>query len=342
MCRDLLDKTIAGLRWIVIGLLAGVLIGAVGGVFAKLIVAVTELRLAHFWMILLLPAAGVLIIFCYHAIGSREDKGTNTVITAIREDQEVPMQMAPLIFIATVLTHLSGGSVGREGAALQLGGSMGNALGRILRLDSAERRIVIMTGMSAAFAALFGTPLAAAVFAMEVSAVGVMNYSALVPCSVAALAAQQVAAAMGVHGISVKLADVPALTASTALQIGAMAVIFALVSVFFCLAMHKTEEVMEGRIHQEYVRILLTAAILIALTLLVGDQTYNGVGGGTIMTCITEEGKVVPSYAFLLKILFTAITLAGGFKGGEIVPALFVGATLGSTLGGLFGISTTL
>ena len=145
-----------------------------------------------------MPFGGLLIVFLYQKIG-KEDRGTNQVLSTIRSQDEVPLRSAPLIFIATALTHLLGGSAGREGAAIQLGGSIGNQLGRWIHLDEEDRHVIVMCGMSAAFSAVFGTPMAAAVFAMEVVSVGVMYYAALLPCVVASLVAYDFAGSFGIH-----------------------------------------------------------------------------------------------------------------------------------------------
>ncbi len=339
---EVIKELLSGIRWIIFGIICGIIIGAIGALFALSIGTVTALRQAHPWILFALPVAGIIIIFCYHLIGSREDKGTNTVITAIREEQTVPPQMAPLIFLSTVLTHLCGGSAGREGAALQLGGSLGNILGSIFHLNKQDRKRMIMCGMSAAFSALFGTPLAAAIFSLELSTVGFMYYSALVPCVVSALTAHAVAGFLGASESELILQSIPAFGIKTAVLAGIIAILCALVSVVFCVSMHRCEDLMESKIHNEYLRIILAAAVIILMTLLVGDQTYNGAGSQIIAACISTEGQAVPAYSFLLKILFTAVTLAGGFKGGEIVPSLFIGATLGSTLGNIFGMSAPL
>ena len=165
-------------KWAVFSSITGLVVGAFSTLFAECLKLVTRFfRTANPWMILLLPLVGIVIVFLYHIFHYKNDKGTNMVLSTIHaEDPELPFKMAPLIFISTTLTHLFGGSAGREGAALQLGGSIGNQLGRWFRFDEKDRRIVVMCGMSAAFSAIFGTPIAAVVFAMEVVSVGVMSY----------------------------------------------------------------------------------------------------------------------------------------------------------------------
>lgn len=177
------------LKWTALGASAGAIVGTAGAAFAYCLQLVTDFRTAHPLLVLGLPLAGLLIVFLYHSAGIRESRGTNLVLASIRTDEPIPFAMAPLIFAGTVLTHLFGGSAGREGAALQLGGSIAQNLARRLRLSSGSRRLLTMCGMSACFSALFGTPMSAAFFAMEVISVGIMHYSALVPCAVASVTA---------------------------------------------------------------------------------------------------------------------------------------------------------
>ena len=185
-------------KWAVFSSITGLVVGAFSTLFAECLKLVTQFRTANPWMILLLPLVGIVIVFLYHIFHYKNDKGTNMVLSTIHAETELPFKMAPLIFISTTLTHLFGGSAGREGAALQLGGSIGNQLGRWFRFDEKDRRIVVMCGMSAAFSAIFGTPIAAVVFAMEVVSVGVMYYAALVPCVFASLIASKFARHMGI------------------------------------------------------------------------------------------------------------------------------------------------
>ena len=265
-----------------------------------------------------------------------KDQGTNLVLIAVREAEPMRLRTAPLIFVATILTHLVGGSAGREGAALQLGGSLGAWLGRVVHLDAKDRRVMVMCGMSAAFSALFGTPLTAMLFSMEVVSVGVMYYAALVPCTVSALTAFQVAQAMGLHqspGYEIGLEA--ALGPVTMVQAAALGILCALVSILFCQAVHTAPKVYARFLPNPLLRAAAGGALVLVLTLLVGSQDYNGAGDAVIRRMLA--GETIPA-AFLLKILFTALTLGAGFRGGEIVPALFTGAAFGTLAGPLLGL----
>ena len=231
-------------KWLLYSGATGLLVGAVAAAFHLGIDWGAELRGEHPWILYFLPLGGIAIVLLYRLSGMEKDQGTNLVLTAVREAEPMRLRTAPLIFVATILTHLVGGSAGREGAALQLGGSLGAWLGRVVHLDAKDRRVMVMCGMSAAFSALFGTPLTAMLFSMEVVSVGVMYYAALVPCTVSALTAFQVAQAMGLHqspGYEIGLEA--ALGPVTMVQAAALGILCALVSILFCQAVHTAPKV---------------------------------------------------------------------------------------------------
>lgn len=321
-------------KWLVFAAVIGVVVGVVGALFHHAIEYATELRAENGWLLYLLPLAGVVIVASYQVTGMSDDRGTEFVLSSVRDNKPLRLRTAPLIFLGTVLTHLTGGSAGREGAALQLGGTISSAIGRVSRLDEKDERVITMCGMAAGFSALFGTPLAAAVFAMEVVSVGVMYYAAAVPCVLAALVAQLVAQAMQVSPTAFTLTAVPEIGAISLLQVLALGAGCACVAVLFCWVMHKTPAVYRRITQDPYLRILLGGVMVVILSLLVG-RDYNGAGMAVIEQAVAGEAK---PYAFALKILLTAITLGAGFKGGEIVPAFFAGATFGCTLGALVGL----
>ncbi len=332
-------RLLTSIKWVIFSILSGLIVGLIATAFFFAMQSVTETRLAHPWLILLLPAGGVLIVACYKVLHDEHDTGTNLVLSAIHSGEEIPLRMAPLIFISTLITHLFGGSAGREGAALQLGGSIGNSLGRLFRFDEKDQHIMIMSGMSAAFSALFGTPMAAAIFSMEVVSVGIMHYSALVPCVVSSLVAHGVALFFGVSQEMFPINDVPAFTISSSVKLTILAICCALVSILFCIMLHGCEVLYKKYIKNPYLRAAAGGCIIIILTILVGDQSYNGTGIAIIEKCI--DGTVRPE-AFFVKMLFTALTLGAGFKGGEIVPSFFIGASFGCLFGNMIGFSPTM
>ena len=322
------------LRNLALSLAVGVGVGSYAAGFALLISWITDFRSTHMWLIFFLPAGGLAIVGLYRLCGIKNPKGTNRVLASISQHETLPIIMAPLITVSTAITHFFGGSAGREGAALQIGGSMGRAFGQLVRLD--EKNITIMTlcGMSAAFSAMFGTPLTAAVFAMEVISIGIMHYSAIVPCAAAALSASLMAKLIGVSGeaYSVSFPDFGWIIALKALV---FAIACAVISSVFCILLHKTEEFYHKFLPNQYLRAVCGGVFVIFITMLTGSADYNGAGSDIIVQAV--EGYAVP-YAFIVKMIITALTLEAGFKGGEIVPTLFIGATFGCVFGPLIGI----
>ena len=326
------------IKWFIIAVIIGVVVGLGGTAFNKALGFANDFRNSNSWTIFTLPAAGLVIVFLYTICGLSKDPGTNNIIKGARSDEEVSIKLAPLIFIATFLTHITGGSAGREGAALQIGGSLASPFGKLFRLDKKDLSTLIMCGMSAGFSALFGTPIAAAVFAVEVTIVAAAQYSALVPCMVSALTAVVTAKLFGVEAESFHVVGIPELGGGSAidlLKVTLLGAACAAVSVLFCFAMHNAGHLYKKFIKNDYIRVAAGGAVIILLTLIVGNRDYNGAGMNVIERAF--EGEAFP-LAFLLKIIFTALTLGAGFKGGEIVPSFFTGATFGCFFGGLIGL----
>ncbi len=332
-------RALVSVKWVIFAILVGTVVGLCGSAFYFGMSYVTSLRTAHSWLIFLLPVGGLVIVGLYHLFHDEKDTGTNLVISAIHSGDELPFRMAPLIFVSTLITHLFGGSAGREGAALQMGGSIGNALGRLFRFDEKDKHVMIMCGMSAAFSALFGTPMAAAIFPMEMVSVGVMYYIALVPCVISSLVAHGIAVSFGVSNELFLIGEVPAFGILSSVKISMLAILCALVSILFCVILHQTEYLYKKLFKNPYLRVFAGGCLVVLLTCLVGSQSYNGTGINIIENCI--NGTVRPE-AFLLKMIFTALTLGAGYKGGEIVPSFFTGAAFGCLFGNLLGFSPTL
>lgn len=322
-------------KWLLCAAFTGAVGGVAGSAFHKSVDWAAGLRAAHPWIVWLLPVGGLAIVALYRLAGVRESKGTNLVIQAVRSDERPPLRMTPLIFAGTVITHLVGGSSGREGAALQIGGSLGNGIGELFRMDQKDLRAMTMCGMSAVFAAVFGTPVTAAVFSIEVVSVGILQYSALVPCVVGALTGYGVAGLFGLEPVRFALAALPDFGAVSCAQVVGLSALCAAVSILFCEAMHAAGFAYKKLIPNGYLRAAVGGGIVLGLTLLVGGQTYNGAGMETVAAAVA--GNAMP-WAFVLKLVFTALTLGAGFKGGEIVPAFFVGSTFGCVVGALLGL----
>lgn len=338
--RASLQYILTFLRWVVTGVLIGALCGLVGAVFALAVEGVTHLRQHYDFLLYLLPLGGLLIAGLYRLMKLPLSLGTDEIITTVRTQGHVPVLMAPAIFLSTVLTHLLGGSAGREGAALQLGGSIGAYVGDLTHPKSDARRIFELCGMAALFSALFGTPLTAAVFVIEIIEVGRMNYRAFLPCVVSAVTAALMARLVGVPEEPWYLASgLQAVDAVSSLQAVGVGICCALAAILFCWVMHLSGKTFRQVVKNDYLRIALGGVLVVLMSLMLGSRDYNGGGMQVIFAAL---GGQADPWAFLLKVLFTAVTLSAGFKGGEIVPSFFIGATLGCTVAPLLGMAPAL
>ena len=327
------------LKWGLFGLLMGVLGGLLGAGFHHALHFVTHLRSEHNWLIFLLPVGGLLSVGIYTLFRQRSNRGTNQIIDAVLNGEEVSPLVAPTIFLATATTHLFGSSAGREGAALQLGGATASLLSKIFHLQKNDRKILIMSGMSAVFAGLFGTPLTAALFCMEFESVGTIFSPALLPCYVAAFTAAKISGLLGVHAEGLLQETVAAVTLGNVWKFLILAVLVSFAGILMCWVFHKAEHLAAHHVKNPWIRIVIGGAIIMGLTLLVGDHRYNGAGMDMALGAVEGHAQW---FDFLLKMLFTAITLAAGFKGGEIVPTFCIGATFGCIAGGLLGLDAGL
>lgn len=320
------------LKWMVLGGVIGLVGGIIGSLFHIGVDTATQVRLAHPWVLYLMPVGGLAIVGLYR-LTKTEGKGTNDIIASVHFGEQVPGLLVPVIFVSTVITHLCGGSAGREGAALQIGGGIGYQAGRLLRLGEKDLPLATLCGMSGVFAALFGTPLTATVFALEVISVGVLYYAGLVPCLTAALTGYLVSVLMGVPPTRFTVM-VPGLEVRTMLLVMVLALLCAVVSILFCRGLHGVEHLLKRTLKNPYLRVAVGAAVLIGLTLLTNGD-YNGAGMEVIGRAIA--GQADP-WAWVWKLLFTAITIGCGFKGGEVVPSFFVGAAFGCVAAGWLGL----
>ena len=321
-------------KWLAVAALTGVLCGLIGSAFALSVGYVTRLRAANGWLLYLLPLAGVAVASVYRALRT-EGMGTDDIIDAVHLGKPLSAKLVPSIFIGTVLTHLCGGSAGREGAALQMGGTIGYWSSRALRLDDRDTRTGTLCGMAAFFSALFGTPLSATLFGIMVEDVGLAFSVAFVPGFAAALIAYGVSLACGISPTHFEL-TAPALSIDSTLLVAVLGVACALVARAFCWLLHIMEHEMPRRLPNPWVRAVVGGAAVVALSYLMGVGRYNGAGMGVI-TAAVEQGQALP-WDFICKILLTALTLSAGFKGGEVVPSFYIGATFGCAFGPLLGL----
>ena len=285
-------------RWLLLAGVCGVALGLVAGLFGRSITEVTAFRQSHGWMLYLLPVAGLVIVALYRLDPYKSD--TNRVLEGIQSGTYVPLRMSPLIIISTVLTHAFGGSAGREGAALQLGGSLGGTIGKWLKLDEYDQKVMIMCGMSAAFSALFGTPLTATIFAMEVVSIGIMEYAALVPCAIASLIAREMADLVSAHAEQCPVPASVALDIKSGALIVLLALLCAAVSILFCEVLHRTERLFKSRMKNPWIRVVVGALLVIVLAKVLGTTDYLGAGMNIVERAIHVETEPA---AFLLKII---------------------------------------
>ena len=326
--------------WALMAVAVGAVCGVVGGAFAIVVEEATHLRQHTAWLPWLMPVAGLMIAGLYWLLKLPLSIGTDEIIKTVRTQEGVSIKMAPAIFISTALTHLTGGSAGREGAALQLGGSIGVAMSRLMPSQGDNRRMFQLCGMAALFSALFGTPLAATIFVIEIIDIGKINTRALLPCLISALTAKLVAIGIGAPAEVFPLASGLATTSTvTLLQSAGVGLCCGVMAVIFCHVMHLSGRYMRKAIPNDFLRIAFGGATVALVTMALNLQAYQGSGMHTILEAL--QGHAEP-WAFLLKIVFTAMTLSVGFKGGEIVPSFFIGATLGCTVAPLLGLNPAL
>lgn len=345
------------LRWLILTVPLGLLVGSAVALFLASLDYVTQLRWDHPWLILLLPACGVAVALLYQKVGQAAEAGNNLILDQIhRPGGGVPLRMAPLVLIGTLLTHLGGGSAGREGTAVQMGGSLAAALGRVLRLGPADLRLLLMAGVAAGFGAVFGTPLAGAVFALEVLAIGRLSYEALVPCLAAALIGDSVTSAWGIHHTDYHITDWtqgqaarPGIDWWLAGQVLLGACAFGGVSVLFAEVSHGLQQLTRTWIRWPLLRPLVGGTLVLLLIPVVGGTDYLGLGvtadpahpdAVTIQSCFQARGA--DWFSWWWKLVFTAVTVSSGFKGGEVTPLFFIGAALGNVTARLIGAPVDL
>ena len=333
------------LKWVAILSCLALAVGSASAFFLWSMRAVTFFRFSHPWLLYLLPLAGFGTGLLYHFYGGTANKGSNLLIDEIHEPGAgVPRRMAPLILAGTLITHLFGGSAGREGTAIQMGGGMAAMAVRWLKLDAAAIRILLMAGVAAGFGSVFGTPWAGAVFALEVLVVGRLQYDALLPCLFSAFVADWTTHAWGAHHTSYHLvASELTMNVSLAGKILLAAAAFGLAGRLFVLASHQVEKLFKKGIPWPPLRPAIGGLLVIGLFFLAGTPDYLGIGdvsqraGAVTIPAMFTSGQI-PATAWLWKLVFTVATLASGMKGGEVTPLFFIGAALGNAMAGVLGV----
>lgn len=322
-----------------LSLLTGTLSGISGALFSKCISLVTDMRSQNGWLIYFLPIAGIFIVFIYNRL-KVADIGTNQVIKNCTSEENLSPLITPAIFISSAISHLFGASVGREGAALQLGGGLTSLLSRVFHLNNSQKQILAYCGMAGLFSAVFGTPLAACTFALQIVFVWKIRWTATMPTLISSYTAYFIAISLGAHPERFPFNEVTDISILTLLKATVTSVLSALLAVFFCHSLKWSEKAFKKLFKNAYLRIVVGGVITVFLTLLVKTNDYNG-AGVNIIENIFIDGEFKPE-AFFVKLIFTCIAVASGYKGGEIIPTLFIGATFGSLIATLIGLPITL
>ena len=317
-------------KWVVLATLVAALAGSASALFLFCLDWATQTREANRWLIWGLPVAGFMVGWVYLKFGQHVEAGNNLLIDEIHDPQKVvTLRMAPFVLVSTVVSHLFGASVGREGTAVQMGGALADQLTHIFKLNTADRRMVLMAGISAGFASVFGTPLAGALFALEVLAIGRIRLDALLPCVIAAVVADQVGLMWGVQHTHYEVGWVPPITVWLLVAMVVAGAVFGLTGKLFADGTHALSGVMKKHIAYAPLRPLLGGAVIAAVVMWGSFDRYIGLG---IPVMVEAFAHPLAPTDFLGKMAFTIASLGSGFKGGEVTPLFYIGATLGNAL----------
>jgi H+/Cl- antiporter ClcA len=329
------------IKWLAIACLVGLLSGIGSATLLASLEWATNWRESHLWIIALLPLGGFCSGWIYHRFGKQVEAGNNLLLEEIHQPQKIiPLRMAPLVLLGTDLTHFFGGSAGREGTALQIAAALADRLTKIFHLSMAERRILLMAGLSGGFASVFGTPLAGTIFGLEVLAIGRIQHDALFPCLVTAIVGDGITLMLGLHHTAYQHAPIiPAVTVVGMISAIFAGAIFGIVAMIFAKLTHQINHLFKSKISYPPLRPAIGGVIVALVVSAVGSTKYIGLGIPTIVDAFNTQ---LPPGDFAMKIAFTTITLGAGFKGGEVTPLFYIGATLGNALSYILALPTPL
>ncbi|MDR2360751.1 MAG: chloride channel protein [Oscillospiraceae bacterium] len=317
----------------------GLVMGVIAAAFLALLDVVTKLRQEHLWLIALLPPIGAVTAVAYTKFGKESHKGSDLIIESVHQAKPVPLRMAALTFFFTLLTHLGGGSVGREGTAVQIGGALSNSIGRFFKADTKMNRVIVMTGVSAGFGAVFGTPLSGAFFGLEMCFIGKFSYEAILPCFTAAYLGDFVTRAFGIHHPVHSIVAVPEFGIFTLAVVIAGAAIFGLTGKIFAVAVHSVKHMYEKLIKQPVLRVVIGSALVAALMAVFHAYDYAGLANWMVDKGFAGQTSIIDP---VMKFALTVLTLGGGLQGGEVTPMFDIGASLGGVIGRVTGVEVSL
>lgn len=329
-------KNITILKLAFISMIIGAISGLAIGIFLILLEKAITLNLTYKSLIFILPFSGLLMTYFYKKFGGNSQKGNNIIIENINgSTEEIKFIMAPLVFLGTVLTHLFGGSVGREGTGVQIGGAIGNLLSKYLNSAANEKKVLLISGVAAGFSAVFGTPLTGTIFALEIANIGSLSYKSMVPAITAAIIGNGVVSLLGVKHSHYKIPEVEPFILTNILKVIIMAVCFGVISRLFVYMTQWFKIILLKCCKNDYYKIFLGGTLMVIATLSIGNNLYNNLSLGLLNNAFYGE---VTYFAFIVKLLLTTLCLGAGYQGGEVTPLFVIGATLGSTLSVIFKV----